>query len=145
MLKYSQIHFKTLEKELRLKETTIRNLEKKILKQKEVIKKLRETNSTLKSKKPKTTLPTLNTKKKAKKDNFLKDISVEEEKKLAKYLRYLNRIENNIEYGKAYTRTDIKTNFQVPYHIFDWAINGLIKRGVVYEKQTTNGMRYYKK
>lgn len=134
----SQKKFKILNKNLKKQDTIIRNLEKKLEKKDEQIEKLKEKKSS--SQKPK-----INKKSNKGKEVFLKDIENINKKELKKRKLYTNRIKNNIEYGKSYTKTDFKVEFMIPNKIIDWAINTLIKEGKIYSRESGRSMRYFKK
>ena len=59
--------------------------------------------------------------------------------------RFLSRIENNIQPDRKYTKTEIKVEFMIPNYVADWALNGLIKKGVIGKESDGRATRYFKK
>lgn len=126
----SQVKFKILNRELKKKDTLIRNLEIKIEKLNKRIGKLNKPLLNIK-----------NNKQNKGKEVFLKDINKEEYKK---NLPIINRISRHIEPNKYYTKTDIKKDFFVNYKKIDFCITHLLEKGIIKDKIINGAIKYIK-
>lgn len=139
-LENSQKQFKILNREIKKKDTVIRNLKKKINSQEKTIKTLK-----IKKLKVKPDEPKIKKNTGVGKEIFLKDAAKEESTKEKIWRKYSERIHYNLEYEITYTKTDIIKEFMVPGHMFNWAIERLMKKDIVGTKQVDGITRYFKK
>jgi len=129
-LENSQVKFKALTRELKKKDTIIRNLESKIEK--------------LKTKLEKTSNPLISIKRKASslgKDIFAQDVDKEEYEKCR---LLINRIIRNMELERQYTRTDMSKEFLIYYKKLDFCIGYLLHEKLIVST-IKNGFTYYEK
>ena len=140
---HTQRQFKILNRELKKKDTAIRNLEIKLVKKDETILKLRQTKQP-KQKKQKET-PVIKSKQTDdSKEMFLKEMTKQQQKKLETWKKYKRRIELNMEPGQDYTKLEFSTYFQAPYYTVNWCITNLLKEGKIQEVNCGRHMRYRK-
>ena len=139
-LEYSQKQFKILNRDMKRKDTIIRNLEKKLEKSKDKVETLK--NKLLKRQKE---VPILKKNSQLGKDIFKEDTEKEISRKEKLWRKYKNRTFNNMETGETYTKSDILKNFFVPRYVFDWAIEKLTKEDLIDSKEVEGRLRYFKK
>lgn len=136
----SQRQFKLMNKEMRKKDTIIKNLEKKI---KTLESKLENIKQKKEIKQHKT--PEIKKNSSIGKEMFMEDVSKDESKQEKQWKRFKNRIFYNMETGKDYTKTDIVKDFFIPSYVFDWAMNKLMKEDFIDSKEIAGVTRYFKK
>lgn len=136
-LENSQKHFKVLNRELKKKDTKIRNLEKQVEKLKERILKIEQKKIGIK----------INITKKSNlgKDILEKDMIKADEEKIRRWKTFANRVERNMPKGASYTKSDMQKTFMLPSYASNWVINSLIRKGIIDSKETKMGTRYFKK
>ena len=130
LLTMSQIKFKRLNKELKKKNTLIRNLKNKVESLKQRIEKIRK--------------PVLNirTKKRNRINNALSEQIEKEEYEKNKFL--INRLERNLPPNKYYTKTELSEDFMIYNKKLEFCLRYLIKKKVIEEKLLGRFMRYKK-